>query len=164
MIIIIEKIKKICFNISTLFGLGEKFYGGFTATIIALPVVLLLDFVSKLIPEQYFFWLLLNLLLFSFTIILLALSFVTDKDKTTIVLNNMVGMIIVFIGIPLKIKLIITGFVSFHIIAFLAPFIVYRLFKYRVENIPSYISTLFVSIIYGTIANVFLRFIFWLAR
>lgn len=161
--VIIEKIKKLCFNISTLFGLGERFYGPFIATIIALPFVLLLDLLSKLISEQYFFWFFCSLLLFSLLIILLALSFVTDKDKATIVLNNTIGMIFVFIGIPLRIKLIITGFVSFHIFAFLAPFILYRIFKCRAENLPSYLAPLFADIIYGISTNIFLRLILWLA-
>ena len=154
---------EICFKIATLFGLGERFYGVFVATMISLPLVFLFNFVAQLIPYPSFLWMVGSLLFVSLFVIFLALRFVTDKDKTTIVLNNTIGMIFVFIGIPLKIKLMVTGFISFHIFTLLAPFVLYRLFSRRAESLPSYLAPLFADIMYGITANLFLKLIIWLA-
>ncbi|MCG2755943.1 hypothetical protein L6269_00410 [Candidatus Dependentiae bacterium] len=69
----------------------------------------------------------------------------------------------VFIGINLKFKLVVTGFVMFHIFRFFGPFIFYRIFNRRVETLPSYVAPLFGDVIYGIACNIILSVMLWVA-
>ena len=161
--IILEKIREICFDISTLFGLGESFLGSFIAELISLPLIFLSRFFYDILPIDYFLWTFGILFFISLLIIFLSLGFITDRDKNAIVLNKTIGMMFVFIGINLRLKIVVTGFVIFHLLRFFGPFIFYRIFNRRVESLPAHVAPLFGDVVYGITCNIFLNIILWIA-
>ena len=92
----LEKIKEISFNISTLFGLGELFGCFIVLAVLAFPFIFLFSFLKNILSFGQFYLLLIILFFLYLLIMFLALNFITEKDKGSIVLNRLVGLIIVF--------------------------------------------------------------------
>jgi phosphatidylglycerophosphatase A len=162
--LILEKIKEICFKIATLFGLGKKPFAVFMATAISILIVFGYRIIATIIPGIYLHYALVSLFLLYLIITFLALHFITEQDKSTIVINKMVGMLFVFYSIDFKIKFIITGFVLFHLLSFFKETICFKVCRCRLENIPFNLGTFFGYIIFGITSNLFLQFLNWLAR
>ncbi len=157
--IILEKIKEFCFNIATLFGLGRFFARSIIATLISFPLIFLGRFFYNILPINIFFWLAGSLFILSLFVLYMALGFVTQQDKSSIVLNKTIGMIFVFIGIPLQNKHVLVGFMLFHFVGLLAPYIFYKLFNKKIESLPVHVGPVFGDIVYGIICNIFLKFL-----
>ncbi|KKP24351.1 MAG: hypothetical protein SZ59_C0002G0197 [candidate division TM6 bacterium GW2011_GWF2_28_16] len=161
--IILKNIKEFCFNVATLFGMGEVWGKSVLATIVSFPIIILGRFFYDVLPINIFLWIICILFLLSLIILYLAINFITEKDKSCIVLNKTIGMIFVFIGVTLRTKLVITGFVMFHIVALIAPYIFYRVFNRKIETLPAHVGIIFGNIIYGIICNIFLKLLAWIA-
>lgn len=164
---ILERVKNACFNFSTLFGLGKNIFGPLFATFISLPIIFLIKLINKLIPVNYFYYVIISLLFVYLIITVLSLSFIAQEDKSTIVINKIVGMLFVFWTIDLNVKFFITGLILFNIITLLAPCILNHFFgieNFRFKPFYVYIDILFSDIFYGLISNLFLHFLVWLAR
>lgn len=162
--LILKKIKEICFNVSTFFGLGKKPLAVFFATAISIPLVFGYRFIATITPKIYLYYALISLFILYVIVTVLALRFITAQDKSTIVINKMVGMMFVFWSIDFNIKFVITGFILFHILSFFKEQICFKMCKRRLENIPFYLGTLFGYIIFGIVSNLFLQLLNWLAR
>lgn len=161
---ILKKIREFCFNFSTLFGMGEWSFASLIAALLSLPLLLLTRLIKNIIPLNYFNYSLAFLFFLYLVIIFLALGFITEKDKSTIIINKTVGMFFVFWGIPLRIKFVVTGFILFHILSFFAPFIFYKIFNKRIESLPVHLGPMAGDILYGIACNLFLQFLIWFAR
>ena len=161
---ILKKIREFCFNFSTLFGIGKWTFASFVAVLLSFPLILFSRFIYKFIPVNYFNYGIASLFFLYLVMIYLALGFITEKDKSTIIINKTVGMLFVFWGIDLRIKFIITGFILFQLLSFFSPFIFYKIFNRRVETLPVHLAPLTGDIVYGVACNLFLQFLIWFAR
>ena len=161
---ILKKIREFCFNFSTLFGIGEWSFASLIAALLSLPLLFVGRLVKDIVPLNYFNYGVASLFFIYLLVLFLALGFITEKDKSTIIINKTVGMFFVFYGIDLRIKFIITGFILFQILSFFAPYIFHKIFNRRVETLPANLAPLSGDIVYGVVCNLFLQFLVWFAR
>ncbi len=158
--VILEKIRELSFNIATLGKLGEWRAGGLIASFFAFPLLLIFRLGGDFI--QSFFWVLVGIfIIFYFLIIYFALTFISDRYPSDIVLDRIVGLCIAFAYVPLKWKLMFLGFVMFHIINFFRPFFFYKILEEKIERFSFSLKIFIGSILSGAICNIFLQLIVW---
>ena len=159
----LEKIKKICFNIATLGGIGEFIFGGIAATLLAIPVLLLLNTLMWFGPM----FLSIAAVILTLAVIItihLALRFESDKDASSIVLDRFFGFIVMLLGIPLGFKIVVVGLIFFSVLNFFSSFLFNKLLKFNFDELPGALGILTGDIVMGLFLNVFFRFVLWLAR
>jgi len=159
--LIVNKIKEICFNVATFGKLGEWWIGGFLATVIVFPSLFLGRFLYGYFPT-IFYWLVFILVVFSFVSIYLALNIISDKYPSVIVLDKVWGMFVAFAYIPLQWKLMLVGFVLFHMINFLRPILFCKTLGKRIDELPFKLGIIVGDLISGLICNIFLQLIVWI--
>jgi len=159
----IEKIKEICFKISTFGPLGYWATGSVVACFATIPVLYLARALYWFhVPISFLTLLLLGAL--CVIIIHLALTFSTDKDPSMIVLDRAFGFALVFVGVPLSIKFLAVGFILFNLLNFLRPFLLYRLWNFSLEELPGVLGMLTGPVVTGIIINLFFQFASWIAN
>ena len=160
--IMFTKIKEYCFTISTLGAIGQFRLGGLIGSLFAIPLLYFFRMVWHIKPNLYFALFALTILFFIGTIHL-ALRFPSHKDPSSIVLDKLFGYFLVFIGIPLTLKLFIVGFFLFHFVNLIRPFVLHKIWNINIENLPGVLGIMTGDIITGVAINVFFRIVLWLA-
>lgn len=159
--LIMNKIKEICFNVATFGKLGEWWIGGFLSTVAAFPIL----FSGRLLYDvspNLFWWSILVLFILSFVSIYLALNVISDEYPSVIVLDKVWGMIVAFAYIPLQWKLILFGFVLFHLINFLRPLLFCKTLGKKIDELPFHLGVIVGDLVSGLICNLFLQLIVWI--
>lgn len=159
--LILEKLKKISFDIATFGGLGDWKSGGILASFLAFPILLLGKVLYNFIPT-YFFWIISFLILLSFLVIFLALRFISDKYPSQIVLDKVIGMVITFVCVPLKWKLMLFGFIFFHALNFFRTFLFCKTLGEKMDDLPFGLGIIVGDIISGLMCNIVLHLIVWI--
>lgn len=159
----VEKIKKICFDIATLGGIGEIPAGGLVATLVSVPLLFILKAFSWLGPT-FFALLVILITVFVLSVIHLALHYQTDKDSSVIVIDRLFGCLIVFLSIPISIKVLVIGFLLFNFFNFLSPFLWYKLGNINLEELPGVLGIIASDLVVGVVLNILFRLILWIAR
>jgi len=157
---ILEKLREVCFNVATIGKLGEWRGGGFIASLFAFPLLLVSRFFYD-VAHYIFYWTVGIFILFYFLIIYLALGFISDRYTSDIVLDRIVGMFIAFAFVPLKWKLMLLGFIMFHVINFFRPFFFYKILEEKIEKFSLSLKIFVGSLLSGLICNIFLQLIIW---
>jgi len=155
---IVKNLREYCFDISTLWGLGEWKTGSLLSSLLAFPILLIGKIIYRFLPHVIY-WISGIGLFFSFLIVSLAYGFLTDKDKSTIVLDRIIGMIVAFLYIPLTFKLMIVGFILFHVIKFFTTFLFYKISNRKMESLFGGVGTVLGDIVSGLLCNVILQII-----
>jgi phosphatidylglycerophosphatase A len=160
-----EEIRQHCLKVASFWGVGEWFGGSIIASLFAF-VILFLGKATFLLSNSagYIFYSLFYLL--SFLIVWLALSAISEKDSSIIVLDKIVGMTITLSGIVLRVnhwKLLAIGFASYHVLLFIKS--IFLRFKYfrKIEELPGAFGIFGVDIVFGLGVNIVLRLVQWLA-
>lgn len=165
--VVSEKVKKSCYAIATLGGLGEWLIGGVIASTLSIPLMFLFRSIYWL-NTTFFVWFLTASIIFIFGVVHFALGLKSEQDQIdqypakNIVLNKIAGGMIVLIGVPLKWRIIIFGFVLFHVLDWIKPFPWYKKIFQRVESLPGVLGILGSEIFSGLLVNVFLQLIIWI--
>jgi phosphatidylglycerophosphatase A len=159
--LIFDKIKKLSFKIATVGGMGEWRSGKLLASLFAFPILFLFKVFYGIAPN-FLFWLILGLVFCSVLVVHFALSFVPGESSSPIVLDKVIGLMITFAFIPLKWKLMIFGFVLFHLINIFRPFLFCKTLGKNIEKLPGAIGIVAGDAISGIICNVFLQLIVWI--
>ena len=158
---ILEKIKKFSFNIASIGGLGRWKTGNFVASLLAFPL-LAVDRILYNFSSTLFYWFVALSLGFGWLITYFALKFISDEYPSSIVINKVIGMMITFAFIPLKWKLMVFGFIFFHIVDFFRPILLREGLGRKINELPFGLGILAGDIVSGVICNVFLQLIVWL--
>ena len=101
------------FEFVTLYKLGESHLGKFLAPLLAFPLLFLFRLVYDW-DAALFYWVCLILGALIFAAVNFALKFATDEfDSSVIVWDKVIGLMVAFMTIPLRIKLMIFGYLLF---------------------------------------------------
>ncbi len=160
---ILGKIREFSFNFATIGRLGGWLGGGLIASLLAFPLILIFRFFENLTPD-FFTWLLIFCLIFYVLIIFFAVGFVSDRFPSEIVLDRIVGLTIAFWSIPMQWKLLVTGFIAFHLFNFFRVFFFYKVLEEKLEKISYSLKIIIGSMVSGFLCNLFLRLIVWLIK
>lgn len=138
---------KLCKFIATLGPVGYLPAPGTMGTLATLPLVYLLS--SLFILDQCLFVLLFTFI--SYFIIKNSLPYFSVSDPSYIILDEVVGCLITFIGIDLSWQSLLAGFLLFRLFDILKPFGIKR-----VEKIPGAWGVLLDDCAAGLLANIIL--------
>ena len=155
-----EKLKKACFRIATIGALGEWWLGGAIASVLSIPLLFLLQSLYWLSQPIFYWTLLLGAILF-LAVIQAALLFNYERAARAIVCDKIIGAMIALAGVPLRWRVVIFGFILFHVLNTIKPFAFYRKVLDQIERLPGAFGVLLPEIISGAIVNVFLNLIAW---
>lgn len=156
----IEKVKKFCYRFSTFGPIGEWWLGGVLVSLFAIPTLLLFRSLYWL-SLPVFYWVLVLLLTFLLVVIQGALQFNPERAQRAIVLDKILGVMIAFVGVGLRWRVIIFGFILFHILNTIKPFMFYRKTVCYIEKLPGILGILGAEILSGFLVNLALRVIAW---
>ncbi|MFC1894466.1 phosphatidylglycerophosphatase A [Candidatus Dependentiae bacterium] len=159
--VVLEKIKEYSYNIATIGGLGKWKTGAFIASLLAFPL-LIFDRFLYVCSASVFYWFIFLLVAASCLIIYFASNFVDHGYVDNIVWDKVIGLMLTFAYIPLKFRLMLFGFIIFHLINFLRPFILRKCLVQKINELPLGIEIISGDIISGFICNFFLQLIFWI--
>ena len=85
-------------------------------------------------------------------------------QEAKIVLDKIIGVMAAFIYVPLKLRVVIFGFILFHVINTFQVFNFYkRIIKYA-ESLPGALGIIGSDILSGLLVNLFLQLIYWVMR
>lgn len=151
-------LKEFCFRIATFNGLGERLGGSLFATLLAIPALFFLRGLYWFNNTTFFIAISIVAAL-AFIIINMALRHHLDRDPSVIVLDKFLAFIVVFAGIQPNIKIIVVGFLLFHLFRFFLPILSYRLWHINFYELP---LSMFSGICAGILLNFFFRLVLWI--
>jgi len=148
--------RQLALHVATLAGLGYVRYApGTCATMVTLGGI----FLVSLFPVSLLTYITIVLcsMLVAYTSIFFALPlFYNDTDPSPIVIDEVVGTLITFVGIALSLKTLFLGFVLFRIFDIFKPFGIKR-----VERLGGPAGILADDIVAGLYANGLLHLYLW---
>jgi len=144
----------------TLGSLGTTPFGGIVASLIAIPLLSILKFLYWInFPLFLFFMGIFTLV--TLIAIHLSLRTVSSLPAHAIVIDYVFGMLITFAGIPLHAKFFILGFIGFHALVFLAPYLFKSTCNLNKVMFPNLLNLLLPKIAAGLTMNLLFRIIMW---
>ena len=158
-----EKIKQFCLSFATFGALGEWRLGGVVASLFAIPTMLFFRSVYWL-SNIFFYWFVLFLAALVVVVVQAALLLDFEKAQRAAVLDKIVGVMISFIGVSLKWRVIIFGFILFHFLNTMQPFAYYRKIVRYIEKLPGIFGIFGAEILSGFLVNLSLHLIAWVMR
>jgi len=157
------KIKEWCLSIASLGPIGYMPFGAQIAALLSFPILIILGWLF-LLSTSLFYGIVTTLALLAVLAIYVALGFETDQHPGVIVINNVLGMVIVFICMPITIKFAAIGILLFYGAKYLIPRVMRKLVGQSFEKWPLFITLIGVDVFSGLVVNIFLRFVLWLAN
>lgn len=158
-----RSVRTIVNSVVTLGPVGNYPFGGGIATILAIPFVYIIDMLVWSLPSLYP-----GIYILSLSVAALFLIFALFNGHegrplpSAIVINRIVGMLLVFSGIPLNIKFLITGLCFFLLMRYALPRLLARYAGIDCDTWPFLLSVLTIDCAAGLLVNFAFRFIFWL--
>ncbi len=163
----LDVLKKWCFVAATLDGIGNWQGAPFWTMVCALPCVVGAHFMRLAFPA-FFYSLLIVLFCLIVGIVAGALRYQTPEQglpsSQPIVLDELIGYVVAFIGVSLSVKLLVVGMLLVLGVRYALP----RLLPDYFSAYPSMRNTVFAVIgddlAAGLFTNFFFVFVFWLVR
>ncbi|MGZ6255361.1 MAG: phosphatidylglycerophosphatase A family protein [Candidatus Chromulinivorax sp.] len=142
-------LSKICLKLATLGPIGYLKASGTMGTLAALPAIYF--FLQHSLHEQFIF--VAGLLLISLVIVQKALlCFKQVQDPSEIIVDEVVGTFVTFVGLAWSIQNLIMGFVLFRLFDIYKPFGIAK-----VEKLPGALGVIFDDLLAGLFANLGIR-------
>ncbi len=157
------KIKEWCLKIASLGAIGYLPFGAQVAALSAFPPIFVFGWLSVASPFVFYLSTVLCLTLGAASIYG-ALACECDQHPGVIVIQNLLGMLIVFMYIPLTIKFAAIGFLLFYLAKYAIPALVEKVFGCELERWPLFAALLGVDLAAGFLVNIFLQFVWWMAH
>jgi phosphatidylglycerophosphatase A len=154
-----EKIKTASYKIATIGGLGKWKLGILVASLIAFPLIFALDLIGKINGALLLWSLILIIILFG-VIINFALRVEQENVRETIVLDKVLGLIIAFLMVPLRWRVMIFGFVLFYIFNTIKIPTYYKIVS-KLEKLPWSLGVIIPDVLTGLCVNLFLQIMIW---
>ncbi len=158
-----QKLRSIANVVVTLGPVGYLPFASVLAAALAIPLVYFMDMLiwvmNSLYPGIYM------VLLVFVAALLFFSSMGNDKQRpprNALVVTHVYGMLLVFSGIMINIKFLVTGYVLFVLLSYALPRLLVRFAKIDCTTWPLLLSFLFVDCAAGLFVNFIFRFVFWL--
>lgn len=155
-----ERIKGFCSTFSTLGALGEWWLGGLVASIFAIPLLLFFQSIYWF-SFHLFAWTLVFTIALFLIVIQCTIFANREKAQDIIVLDKIIGVMIALAGVSLRWRIIFFGFLLFHLLNTVKPFLWYRKVLRRVDHLPGIFGILGSDILSGVVVNIFLQVMAW---
>jgi hypothetical protein len=156
-------LRRIASSLATFGPVGRLPFANLLAVLLSLPVVVAVDALVWPLPFLYP-GIYVALFVFCMGVILFALA--NDEDnrppRSAFMINHMLGLLIVFSGIALNLKLLLTGLVLFLLIRHFLPRALLKFAGLDCFAWVPLLGILFVDLAAGFAVNFIFRFIFWL--
>lgn len=154
-----------CLYIATLGKIG-RMPGG---SVIASAAVVLLMIIGKLVhwlSPTIALWFFAGLIIGALIVLFMALRAISEQDSSAIVLDELIGVSIMYAGLPLGLvywKIYLFAFITFHALTWCVPYILVMLKNeaLRTLNSQGIIGLIASDIILGLVLNGFLRLCLW---
>lgn len=153
-----------CLKIATLGKLGQVPGGTLIASSLVVVLMLAGKFLHWLSPTIAV-WFFVSFILASIGIVIMALRAISTQDSSAIVLDELVGVSIMYAGLPLGVnywKLYVFGFIFFHGLVFVLPRVLtgQRFSWLRDQGVVGVLAS---DILFGISLNGLLRLCIWWA-
>ena len=159
----IEKLKELSFKVSSFGSLGEWWLGGFISSFSAVPILYFLR-TAYLIGDEIFYFSLIFILVLIVSAAQLSLVFDYDRTMNTMVLDKILGVMIAFAFVPIRIKIVCFGVLLFHILNTIQPFELYRRVIHYMEKMPGLLGLFLPEVFSGVLVNIFIKTIIWVNK
>jgi phosphatidylglycerophosphatase A len=146
--------RAVMFLATGLFIGAAPFAPGTFGSIIGLPIVFLLSRLNLLLAVCF----ILLFILFAIGIASVAEKILDQKDPAKIVIDEIAGVMVAFIGLPFNLKTVIAGFIIFRVFDILKPFPI-RTLESRVSGGSGVVLD---DVVAGIYANLILRLAFYI--
>lgn len=155
-----ERIKRFSFIVATFGVLRNWPFGGLVASACAIPALLLFRSLYW-VSTTLFYWL--AALSVAACVGIIQLAIIDRPDRVNkIILDKFLGVVIALLGVPLvKWRVIIFGFILFHVIDLLKPFAWYNKIIVYIERLPGAFGVLGAEVLAGVFVNGFLHLMAW---
>lgn len=142
-------------HIATQGVVGYTAAPGTMATLMTMPLVY---FLSKVhLTMSLYIALLVVAFCFSLMVVHKALPFFDEPDPYSIVVDEMVGFLVVFVAVPFSWQALLIGFIVFRLLD------IYKLFGIAyVEQIPGALGIMLDDVAAALLTNLFLHFLLYL--
>lgn len=158
-----QKLRTIANAIITLGPIGYLPFAGVFAALIAIPFVYFVDALiwamQPLYPGIY-------MVILVFVAALLAFSSLGSSEerppRNAMMITSVYGMLLVFSGITINIKFLITGCILFVLVSYALPRLLARFAHIDCTTLPLVLSLLLIDCSAGLLINFLFRFVFWL--
>lgn len=155
-------IKNICRNVTscgfpTYIPLAHVF-----ASMFVFPMLFSIQLLWRFFPDLAQ-WVLLGLGIISFVALLITLH---AEHETTPVLatDKIMGLLIAFIGIDWSLRQMTIGFLIFHVLRAVMPYLLKKLAGFDIYTLGSLIATITLSVASGLFVNGTLHLMIWVTR
>jgi len=148
-------------NIVTCGPLGRLPFGGVIASLIAVPIWYL---THAIFGSGVYSLVVITLVLSSVVIGLIevALRKGVPTDRTTIVLDRVVGLHIALLWLPVWLKLAVFAVVCFNLVSMASRVVQFRGFLARLSDLPGSLGVVSGDVIAGIVVNLFLHLMIWI--
>ncbi len=157
-----ETVKKICTTIVS-GGVPAQFpLGTLAGSLLAIPLIMMFRMANHFFPHLDI-WLI-GIFLFIAFIPLFIVLHAEQEYVSPLVIDKIMGLMIVFIQIPITLKLIAVGFGGFHIMYILLPFLAKQLFNIDLYRMGTFAGIILHASFTGLAINLIMRLALWIAR
>jgi len=153
-----HSVQVVCFG-----PVGRLHFGTLIATLAAVPVIYFFHFLNAFHTNLFYVQFCIIVALVGLTI-QASLSTPSLNDSNSIVIDKALGFFFVFLFITPNIKLLVLGYVFFHILNFFQPFLMYKLLRVNLEQLPGALGVLAGDVVSGITVNLFFAIVFWIAH
>jgi phosphatidylglycerophosphatase A len=144
--------KKIFKNVATLGPIGSLPASGTAASLIIALSLFLMQSVYKKFSFNGLLFIAIVSFLLAILIIHFSLPFFSSVDPETIVIDEVVGVLVTFVGIALSIKSVVIGFVLFRFFDIFKPWPLKK-----IEKLPGAFGVVLDDVVAGIFSNILLR-------
>jgi len=158
-----RNLKKIADVCATFGPIGYYPFAGVINVLLSIPIVLVVDSLVWAIPWVYPF---LYVALFVLTTLILLVTLHRDREevlpRNVMMINRVLGLLFVFSGIAVNVKLLVVGGVVFLALRHFIPRLLLQYASINLMHWPALIHLLFIDVFAGLSVNFMFRFVFWL--
>ena len=158
-----EKIKKICRFISTFGRFGLMPFGVIAGSFIAVVAMYVAQGLVSL-QQASVFGIVATTIVVCGLVMQIALLGDGYFDRNAFVLDKISGLMFAFLFVPAQIKVMIFGFILFHIIIFIFRFIQFRWSELQFSDMPGVLAYIVDDIAAGFFVNLFLHLMIWIVH
>jgi phosphatidylglycerophosphatase A len=159
---ILGRIYKFSYDVATIRSLGRTRLGALLASFLVFPLLICMQLLAR-VSIAFLQWFVISGIVLFIFMIYGAMKHDYENAPKAIVLNKVLGLLIAFWAVALRWKVMIFGFVLFHVIDYFLPTFFRKIFD-RLSALPGILGVISRDVIAGLLVNMLLILILWVAQ
>jgi phosphatidylglycerophosphatase A len=159
---ILSRIYKISYDIATIKSLGRTKIGALVASFLVFPLLVCMQLLAR-VSTAFLQWFVISGIVLFLFMIYGAMKHDPENGAGAIVLNRVLGLLIAFWAVPLRLKVMFFGFILFHVIDYFLPAFFKKFFD-KLSSLPGLLGVVAKDVIAGLLVNMLLLLILWVAH